>query len=224
MTGKIVKAPSLKEQVYLYLKNAIINSDLASEAIYSEKWVADRLEVSRTPVREAVLQLQQEYFVEVLPYKGFRVKKLSLDDVRDTFQIRLALEGFCVIHISQNSTLTAVKKVFVNLDDSLTQMEKCARRDDPNAFVEQDARFHREITNYAANERLVAMYNDIRYRFERITLRVLTAYGRMEATIDEHRCIFDEMKAGRPWDAFLAIQSHLHATQKIMELKSAQEN
>ncbi len=223
MAAKIVKVPSLKEQVYLYLKNAIINSEMTLDTTYSEKWVADRLEVSRTPVREAILQLQQEYFVEVLPYKGFRVKKLSLEDVRDTFQIRLALEGFCVINLAQNRELAEVKKVLLELEDSLEQMEKCSKSKDPNAFVEQDARFHRAIINYAGNERLILMYNDIRFRFERITLRVLTAHGRMNSTILEHRKIFDMMKAGSGWEAFQAIQVHLQETQKIMKLKSAQE-
>ncbi|HKJ65591.1 MAG TPA: GntR family transcriptional regulator [Desulfopila sp.] len=223
MAGKIVKVPSLKEQVYLYLKNAIVTSELALETTYSEKWVADRLEVSRTPVREAVLQLQQENFIEVLPYKGFKVKRLSLEDVRDTFQIRLALEGFCVIHIAQNIHLPAVSKVLDALDTCLDKMSGHSGEDGVHSFVEQDARFHRHIIDYANNERLISMYNDIRYRFERITLRVLTNPGRMQGTVAEHRRIAERIREGRAWEAYQAIQEHLHETQKIMELKSAEK-
>lgn len=223
MAGKIVKVPSLKEQVYRYLKNAIVTSELVLDTTYSEKWVADRLEVSRTPVREAVLQLQQENFIDVLPYKGFRVRRLSLEDVRDTFQIRLALEGFCVINISQNIEQAGVRQILETLDECLGAMESTAVANDPHSFVEQDARFHHQIIHFADNERLIAMYDDIRYRFERITLRVLTDPGRMDTTVEEHRKIAEKMRTGRPWDAFCAIQEHLQRTQKIMEQKSAEE-
>jgi DNA-binding GntR family transcriptional regulator len=223
MTGKIIKVPSLKEQVYLYLKNAIIKHELSPDEVYSEQWVADRLGVSRTPVREAVLQLKQEYFLDVLPYKGFTVKEMSLDDVRDTFQIRQALEGFCIILISQNSQTDDVRKVLQKLDECLMQMQKFSDKNKPNDFVRQDALFHRAIIHYANNERLISTYNDIRFHFERITLQVLTEYGRMTSTINEHREICEMMRAGKPWEAYQAIQVHLQKTQKIMERKIVED-
>lgn len=222
MTGKIVKVPSLQEQVYRYVKNAIINNEFDLDAVYSEKWVAERLGVSRTPVREAILQLKQEYFVDILPYKGFKVKELSLEDVRDTFQIRQALEGFCVILIAQNYETDKVKNLFKRLDICMDEMKKNSDNNSPGDFVLQDSAFHREIIHYAGNERLISTYNDIRYRFERITLRVLTDYGRMATTIQEHSAVLEVMKTGKPWESFLAIQNHLDKTQKIMERKSAE--
>lgn len=214
----------MKEQVYVYLKNAIINRELSPSTVYSEQWVASHLGVSRTPVREAILQLKQEYFVEVLPYKGFTVKEMSLDDVRDTFQIRQALEGFCVIQIAQNNETTVVKKVFEKLDSALVELQKCSDSNNPNDFVYYDAQFHSQIIHYANNERLISTYNEIRYRFERITLRVLTEHERMNSTIDEHKKIYEMMRSGKPWEAYQAIQIHLVGTQKIMERKTVEEN
>lgn len=224
MTGKIIKVASLKEQVYIYLKNAIINHELVPNAVYSEQWVAGNLGVSRTPVREAVLQLKQEYFLEILPYKGFTVKEMSLDVVRDTFQIRQALEGFCTILIAQDSKTPAAKKSLNKFAEILVQLENYSDSNNPNNFVIQDAQFHREIIHYANNERIISTYNEIRFRFERITLRVLTDEGRMNSTVMEHRKIYEMMKAGKPWEAYQAIQEHLMSTQKIMERKTLDQN
>lgn len=221
MAGKIVKAPSLKEQVYLYLKQAIINKELDMETVYSEKWVADRLEVSRTPVREAVLQLKQESFLEILPYKGFKIRSLSIEDVQDTFQIRQALAGFCVILISQNHTTHAARDLFASLEECLQAQRKCAANNSPNEFVLEDARFHREVIHFADNKRFISIYDDIRYRFDRITLSVLNEVGRMNTTIEEHQLVYDKMKLGMPWEAFQAMQFHLVETQKIMLRKSS---
>ena len=223
MRGKIIKAPSLQEQVYKFIKNGIINNELKPDTVYSEKWVADRLGVSRTPVREAVLQMKQEYFLEIIPYKGFKVKELSYEDVRETFQIRQALEGFCAILISENSQSPEVLSLLGKLDSYLTEMQKCSEDNRPDDFARQDAAFHREIINYAGNERLNATYNDIRFRFERITLQVLTDYGRMDTTIQEHRDILETMRQGKAWEAYQVVQAHLKKTQKIMERKSVEQ-
>jgi DNA-binding GntR family transcriptional regulator len=221
MTEKIFKAPSLKEQVYQFLKQAITSNQLDKATVYSEKWVADKLHVSRTPVREAILQLKQESFINILPYKGFIIKSLSLEDVTDTFQIRQALEGFCVILISQKNDTQAAQIVFKNLEASLEVLKKYAQEKSMQKFVTEDAHFHRAIILFANNEKLISTYNDIRFRFERITLRVLTEPRRMDTTVEEHKNVLEKMKAGQPWQAFLAMQEHLGNTQKIMKRKSS---
>jgi DNA-binding GntR family transcriptional regulator len=116
-----------------------------------------------------------------------------------------------------------VRKVFKKLDESLAEMQRFSDDNNPHDFVNQDALFHRAIIYYANNERIISTYNDIRFRFERITLRVLTDYGRMASTINEHRKICEMMRAGKPWEAYLAIQEHLQKTQIIMERKTVEE-
>ena len=78
---------SLKAQVYEYLKQAIINGDLKVGEIYSEQYFADKLSISRTPVREAILQLQHENMVEVKANRGIIVKPLLLDEIKKIIEI-----------------------------------------------------------------------------------------------------------------------------------------
>ncbi len=221
MSETIIKTPSLKEQVYLYLKKAIVSGDLEVGKVYSEQWAAGLLGVSRTPVREAVLQLKQEYLVEILPYKGFQVKPLSIDEVKETFQIRQSLEGFCAILIAQHCRDLRVQQLLGELEGYLKDQEAVAREGSLYEFMELDEIYHREIVLYAGNERLFATYNEIRNRFERITVKVLTVPGRMEDTVQEHLHIWNKLKAGLPWEAYQAIQHHLDNTQSIMERKTS---
>lgn len=217
MTAKITKGPSLKEQVYNHLKKAIISGDIEENRVYSEQWAADLLGVSRTPVREAVLQLKQEFFIDILPYKGFQVRSLTAEDIKETFQIRLALEGFCIILIAQNSQAPEVRRLLDGLEGYLQEQGRLAAEGKAYEFMERDEMYHRSIINYTGNERLISTYNDIRSRFELITVKVLNDPGRMEATVDEHLAILDKMRAGLPWEAYQAIQIHLDATQKVLK-------
>lgn len=223
MTAKITKGPSLKEQVYQHLKKAIISGDIEENKVYSEQWAADLLGVSRTPVREAVLQLKQEFFVDILPYKGFQVRSLTADDIKETFQIRLALEGFCIIMIAQNSEETQVQQLLSGLEGFLREQQRLASEGKAYEFMERDEIYHRSIINYTGNERLIATYNDIRSRFELITVKVLNDPGRMEATVQEHSAILEKMRTGQPWEAYEAIQIHLDATQRVLKRQSANE-
>jgi DNA-binding GntR family transcriptional regulator len=223
MTPKITKGPSLKEQVYHYLKKAIISGEIEENKVYSEQWAADLLGVSRTPVREAALQLKQEFFIDILPYKGFQIRSLTTEDIKETFQIRLALEGFCIITIAENSQDVHVQRLLGCLEGILLEQEKLATKAMIYEFMERDEMYHRSIINYTGNERLIATYNDIRSRFELITIKVLSDPGRMEATVQEHFAILEKMRAGRPWEAYQAIQIHLDATQRVLKRQTGNE-
>ena len=95
---------SLKAQVYEYLKQAIINGDLKVGEIYSEQYFADKLSISRTPVREAILQLQHENMVEVKANRGIIVKPLLLDEIKKIIETRLAIEGYSYYILAKNLT------------------------------------------------------------------------------------------------------------------------
>lgn len=93
--GSPIKRIALKEQAYNYLKNAILEVEIESRGIYSEQHFADRLNVSRTPIREAVLQLSQEGLVEIHPHLGVSIRELSAAEIEELFQVRTAIEGYC---------------------------------------------------------------------------------------------------------------------------------
>ena len=85
---------SYKEQIYQYLKEAIIKGDLKPGEIYSEQQFADKLNVSRTPVREAILQLKSEDLVEIYNNRGLGIKPLTEADLEQIIQARIAIENY----------------------------------------------------------------------------------------------------------------------------------
>ncbi len=96
----MLKRLTLQEQAYDYLKNAILDGSLDPDANHSETSFAELLGISRTPVREAIFKLRQEGFLESLPGCGFRVKKLSADDIQDFYEMRSAVEAYCAYLIA----------------------------------------------------------------------------------------------------------------------------
>lgn len=213
---KILKMPSLQEQVYLYLKSAIVKGELQIGQLYSEQWCSDLLGVSRTPVREAVLKLKQESFLEIIPYRGFTVKILSQEDIKETFEIRQALEGFCVILIAQRFCDPAAQEVLARLDGYLREQSNLKSDENIYEFMELDELFHRDIISFSRNKRLADTFNGIRVRFQRITVKVLKEPGRIASTIKEHEAILAELKRGDPWASYRLMDEHLNGTRRIV--------
>ena len=92
---------SLREEVYDYLRNEMNRGDLQPGSFLDLNDLAKRIGVSRTPLREALLHLEIQGFVTVLPRKGFRLNPLSLDDIRNYFEIIGALESAMMKGVGQ---------------------------------------------------------------------------------------------------------------------------
>ena len=99
----IKKSASLKTQAYDSIREAVINHTININEIYSEKWFADNFQISRTPVREALLQLRSEGLIEVLPNRGVIVKPMTMKDAKDIYQTRIMVESFCASYLAQHS-------------------------------------------------------------------------------------------------------------------------
>ncbi|MEL7565676.1 MAG: GntR family transcriptional regulator [Dehalobacterium sp.] len=217
MSDKILKMPSLQEQVYLYIKSAIVKGELQIGELYSEQWCSDLLGVSRTPVREAVLKLKQDNLLEIIPYRGFTVKTLSPEDVKETFEIRQALEGFCVIRIAQKYRDPGAQDVLARLEGYLREQSNFKNEKNIYEFMELDELYHRDIISFSRNERLADTFHSIHNRFQRITVKVLKEPGRIGSTIKEHATILAEMKRGDPWASYRLMSEHLNETRRIVE-------
>lgn len=93
---QLQKAKSLKDQIYDIVKEDIINQTYKNNTVLNEKKISQALNVSKTPVREALKALEAEGWVEYVPYKGILVKQMSLDDLKDVFRVRKCLEIMAV--------------------------------------------------------------------------------------------------------------------------------
>ncbi|MEE4377237.1 MAG: GntR family transcriptional regulator [Candidatus Competibacteraceae bacterium] len=163
---------SLSERAYTELKRRIFENELTIGAQYMEHEVAELLNMSRTPVREAFNQLAREGLVEVRPRHGMQVKPISLEDMREIYQVLTALE-------STAAALAAEKKLSVEETESLrkavTDMDAALEHDDMDAWAKADVRFHCLLVELSGNKRLIEVVTTFinqSHRFRLLTLRL----------------------------------------------------
>ncbi len=116
----------LKEQAYVELKQLILSGAIAPGSFLAERQLAGRLGMSKTPVRAALERLELEGFVTVSPQQGILVRDLSLHEIADQYEIRIALEAFVVRHVAGRLAAPQVER----LRDNLHEQEATARTGD----------------------------------------------------------------------------------------------
>ncbi|MCP3868618.1 MAG: GntR family transcriptional regulator [Gammaproteobacteria bacterium] len=162
----------LSEHAYRELKTRNFENELIIGEQYMEHEFADLLEMSRTPVREALIQLSRERLVEVRPRHGMRIKPVSLEDMGEICQVLTSLE-------STAATLAAGKKLSKRetalLREAVAEMDSALKQEDMVSWAEADERFHRVLVELSGNKRLiesVQTFVDQSHRFRMLTLRL----------------------------------------------------
>src|SRR5271167_1149024 len=105
----IDRAESLSQRAYQSLCKAIRDGAVVHGVLYSEKELAERLGISRTPVREALIELAREGLVTISPQRGFRLHALSHAEQREIFELRLAIDTYLVEQLSKVATTDDIK-------------------------------------------------------------------------------------------------------------------
>ena len=154
--GGLARAQSLREQIHDQLRAAILSGEFAPGTALVEAELAVRLGASRTPVREALHQLETEGLLERRGVRGMVVRELTPDDVNCIFEIREALESLAARRACRRMTPATLAE----LDEIVARMRAAA--DDPNEMERLDTAFHDRILSVAEGERLRRMLSDLR--------------------------------------------------------------
>jgi DNA-binding GntR family transcriptional regulator len=204
MPGTAGSATSGRDRAYEFLKQTVLADPAMEGAFVGEQEVAERVGVSRTPVREALLQLAAEDLVQLVPNRGAYLAPLSGRDLRDLFELRGVLERFAAEKVLATGTIP--------LDDLRDVIEHQAHFDDPGhtkEFLEWDHCFHRLLVEAAGNATLTKTYATLRARQMRAGLTALArAAGRQTAVLAEHRAIVNALVARDLTAAIEAIDRH----------------
>lgn len=190
------------------LRQLIFSGELAAGSDHLESELADRLQMSRTPVREAALTLETQGLLTLRPRKGVRILPVSADDMREIYDILTELEGLAAERAADAGYTDAQ---LVELGQSITDMDAAVDAEDLAAWAQADDRFHTELVRLGQNSRLitvVAMMSDQVRRARAMTLFIRPLPTKSN---DDHRGVFDAIKSG---DATLAGRIHrAHRTQ-----------
>lgn len=182
----------LREVVCETLRTAIIGGVLKPGERLMEIQLAEELGVSRTPVREAIRKLEQEGFVEMLPRRGTYVANISIKDVIDVYEIRIALDVLAAGLAAERIT----EEELVTLKRQLARIKTVVEHDEMEKVGEYDWEFHEVLYKASKNDRLVAIINNLREQLTRLRVTSMNYRGRIKDTISEHELLVESI-AGR---------------------------
>ncbi|WP_217700774.1 GntR family transcriptional regulator [Krasilnikoviella flava] len=202
---------SIRARVLVTLREAMVAGELEPGAIYSAPALAQRLGVSATPVREAMMELTREGLVETLRHRGYRVVALGDVALEEILQIRELVEVPTVGRVAALATAAQVEALRPLAD----RIDATAAAGELQAFVAADTTFHTEVLAIAGNERLVEEVRRLRGMSRLLGLQKLHEEGRLAATICEHHELLDLLAAADAPGAEAWMRRHLQHVRDI---------
>ncbi|MEW2810499.1 GntR family transcriptional regulator [Streptomyces massasporeus] len=201
-----------REKAYAYLKETVLTDPAMQGEFLSEQDIADRIGVSRTPIREALLLLAAEDLVELVPKRGARVAPLSGREISELMELRGIVERYAAEQV-----LTTGRTPVRELTELLERQAGLSGPDQANEFIAVDHLFHSTLVSAVGNALLDRHYDGLRSRQVRAGVVALyNQQGRQEAVLHEHQAILDALAAGDAAAACLAIDNHLGSTLKVL--------
>jgi DNA-binding GntR family transcriptional regulator len=180
-SNKILGYKSLAECVMDYLKKQIIDGELIPGGEINFKSLCETLGVSRTPVREALIQLMKDGFVEVLSRKAFRIKKLSAKDIKDMYFVGGLLEAEILKDAAENMTSDDIRKLEIITD----HLKKAFKESDSYNYYLHNTAFNQFVQSFCTNRVLVDQFSKLRERLY-FTSKSLSSAGFEEIMLKDH--------------------------------------
>ena len=190
---------------YERLKADILDNTLPPGFMAPEPDIAARLGMSRTPVREALITLQGEGLVELIPRRGVRVLPISANDMREIYELLTLLEPEAAADVAGQADNA---ETVAALDESTTRMEKALRAGDLEGWALADDDFHRELLRAKGNQRLLAFVNNLFDQAHRARMVTLRLRALPWQSTEEHRAILTAITAGNARQARSIFRRH----------------
>jgi DNA-binding GntR family transcriptional regulator len=205
----------MRDRVYKAIRGAILSCEFQPGQELREQTLADRYHVSRSPIRDSLLRLEQEKLVTVLPRQGYRVNPISMPDVEDIFGLRLLVEPACAAAAAR-------------ADDTALRMLDRFRGPAPAGqteaeFLNYNTSFHRAIIDLSGNDRIAAIALELDEQFQRLMRLSFEGFhfARVRHAFEEHEAIIDALQSH---DADRASRlSYDHAARSHARMRGALE-
>ena len=196
----------LQDRAYAEIKALIQDGSFAAGSFLSERQLAARLRMSKTPVKNALVRLELEGFVSVSPQQGIVVRESSVQEIVDILDLRLALEPYVVRRIAGKLRAEQAAALRANLKAQAA----AAKAADMPLLTQLDADFHVLLCSFAGNAEIAQIMGRLRDKLHRIILRVMRDVpGRPATAVAEHAAIAAAVIRGRGADAAKRVERHL---------------
>jgi len=208
----LLNIKSLKEQVYEYLREALRGGDILPGSVIDMEETSKRLGVSKTPLRDALLQLEMEGFVSILPRRKVVVNTLSLVDIKNFYEIIGALESAALLQAFDLIKETDLKY----LEKLNAEMKEAIEGDNFDLYYEKNLAFHNVFLGLSGNENLVKIVNNLKKRLYDFPRQQGFVKEWERSSIGEHTVLIDLIKSRNKKEATLHIRD-THWSFKIQE-------
>jgi len=205
---------SLRGKVFFHIQNDILNGKYKPGDSLIETRLSEELGVSRTPIREAIRQLELEGLVQAIPNKGAIVTGISAKDIEDIYTIRMMIEGLAAKWAAENITGEELEE----LKEAVELEEFYTVKNDTQHLLKFDSRFHEIIFKASKSKPLLFMLSTFHNYIQRARVTSLGSPGRAQRALDEHKAILKAIMDGDPENAERLTTEHIkNASKNLIE-------
>ena len=197
----------LKERAYHEIRELIQTGELTSESNVSERQLAQRLGMSKTPIRAALENLEMQGLVTVSPQRGILVRELSAREIAELFDVRAAIEPFIASQLARRTLTTSQRD---QLKANLREQRLAAKAADALGATQLDIAFHRLLASLLENQEMKVWLERCFDKLHRSVLRVnQMARNRLLKSYEDHDAVARSILSGSPDEAARQMKEHL---------------
>jgi DNA-binding GntR family transcriptional regulator len=207
-----VRAPTLASIAYARLKRSIFDFELLPGDRFSESDIASRLGMSRTPIREALVRLQREGYLDVQSKSGWTVRLLDFDLFEHLYDLRMVLETTAVRRLCEGEARPDSKAALRALED-IWLVPEAERQTSASDVADCDEQFHLAIVQAAGNPEIARVHETVTDRLRIIRRLDFAQPTRVDATYAEHAQILKALLRRRADQAVMLLRAHIETSQ-----------
>ncbi len=196
----------LRDVVFNTLRRAILRGELKPGERLMEIQLANKLGVSRTPIREAIRKLELEGLVLMIPRRGAEVAKITEKNMQDVLEVRKALEKLAAELACDRISPEQV----MEMREAAKDFENILKTGDVTQIAEADVRFHDIICFATDNQRLITLLNNLREQMYRLRVEYLKQTECYPQLLEEHNLIIRTIEEGRKEEASAIVEKHIY--------------
>lgn len=200
------KSALLQKRAYSHVRQLIVSGEAPPGSFLSERQLAAKLGMSKTPVHVALERLEAEGFIDVSPQQGIVVREMSVQDLVEHYEFRQAIERFVVGQLAGKLTAEQIKR----LKDVLARHKKAVKTGDHVRYVELDSEFHLLLCEFLRNRQITQTIEQLRDKIHQVIQRVTHLdRNRIAEALAEHAALADAIISGDAEAAQRLIVEHL---------------
>lgn len=200
----------LRDVVFNTLRKAILTGELKPGERLMEIHLANRLGVSRTPIREAIRKLELEGLVIMIPRRGAEVAQITEKNLKDVLEVRRALDALCVELACDRISAEELEQ----LEKACEEFERATQTQDTTIIAKADVELHDIIVRATGNQRLIQLINNLSEQMYRYRFEYIKDEDRHDNLVDEHRMIYESIVKRDKKSAAQAAKLHIDNQEK----------